>query len=317
MVVSKRLVVLLGLGAVASLVSFSVLALDWNNPEPPKHLKLQFPYQGVLERDGALVNGVVEFRLSLWNKANPGAAGEVKIWPSGSNHENHSVVVGNGRFALSVGSVTQIESRTLETNSPDLFLEIQVKIPGLDDDFVRLDTRQQVLSTPYAINSYRAQYAEVAWTANSASNAAHADSVYGQVPIGGIIAFHKNLALANAASMPGEWVECNGQTINFPGSVFHNQPAPNLNGIGGQPGRYLRGSTASGEMQDDSIRSHSHPYVDHHFWLKDTNWAVGGGPWPDNGTGMNTPVTQETTDVVGVGETRPYTFTVVWIMRVY
>ncbi len=68
-------------------------------------------------------------------------------------------------------------------------------------------------------------------------------SVFGVVPIGSIVAWHKSLS--GTPALPDGWVECNEQTISDSGSVYNGQPIPNMNG----EGRFLRGSSTSGTNQ--------------------------------------------------------------------
>ena len=72
---------------------------------------------------------------------------------------------------------------------------------------------------------------------------------YGMVPIGTIMAWHKNAT--GVPALPAGWVECNGGTSN-------GITVPNLNGATtsksgdtGQRGRFLRGNVTSGLFQTD------------------------------------------------------------------
>lgn len=73
-------------------------------------------------------------------------------------------------------------------------------------------------------------------------------------PIGAIIAWHKSLT--GTPAIPAGWVECNGQTLSDAGSPYNGQVIPNLNGTpsGGYSGggRFLRGGTTSGIMQNST-----------------------------------------------------------------
>ncbi|MDP1920237.1 MAG: hypothetical protein Q8L14_28590 [Myxococcales bacterium] len=73
----------------------------------------------------------------------------------------------------------------------------------------------------------------------------------GTVPVGTIVAWHKTLA---TTTLPSSWVECSGQTINDTASPYNNLTIPDLNGSG----RFLRGSTSSGALQDDAFQGHKH-----------------------------------------------------------
>jgi len=59
-------------------------------------------------------------------------------------------------------------------------------------------------------------------------------------PIGSILPFHKSFN--NTPSLPENWVECNGQTINDSESPYDGQTVPDLNG----EQRFIRGSKSSG-----------------------------------------------------------------------
>ena len=69
-------------------------------------------------------------------------------------------------------------------------------------------------------------------------------SGFGIVPIGSIIAWHKNLA--GVPSLPEGFMECNGDTVNDIESPLNGVELPNLNG----ENRFLRGNVTSGIMQN-------------------------------------------------------------------
>ncbi|MFO0972179.1 MAG: hypothetical protein U1A27_01900 [Phycisphaerae bacterium] len=81
-------------------------------------------------------------------------------------------------------------------------------------------------------------------------------------PIGSIIAWHKNLD--RMPRLPEGWVECNGGNVNYPGSPLNGDPIPDLNHDayaggdlqGGGSGRFLRGGTTSGVLQDSTLIDH-------------------------------------------------------------
>lgn len=102
------------------------------------------PYQGVLEKDGVLVNAIgddqVAFRVNLYDAPEGGNL----LW--GPQDLNANVY--SGRFALILGPYAH-------TADTPLYLDIQVQ--GLDDlDFVPLGGRQRLLSSPYAVAADRA-----------------------------------------------------------------------------------------------------------------------------------------------------------------
>lgn len=71
-------------------------------------------------------------------------------------------------------------------------------------------------------------------------------------PIGSIEAFHKNMPATPA--LPWGWVECNGQVLADPESPYNGQTMPSLNATG----KFLRGSTVSGTLQNEDVGGHTH-----------------------------------------------------------
>jgi hypothetical protein len=84
-----------------------------------------------------------------------------------------------------------------------------------------------------------------------------AAGIPGAVPVGAVVAWLKSFT--NAPALPAEWVECNGQPLNLPGSPYHGMTVPNLNGAGDQPKRFLRGSAGSGDV--GGAESHNHGFL--------------------------------------------------------
>ncbi len=156
-------------------------------------------------------------------------------------------------------------------------------------------------------------------------------SGFGIVPIGSIIPWHKSIP--GVPPLPDGWVECNGQVLEATGSPLHGQVIPDLNASG----RFLRGATESGILQDDMMQNHTHPDAGHYhsFNLSNNGYPDGGGDrtpenyWMEwyrgNNIWKNTNTTyanlQGPSEWGGnsprVGnETRPVNMSVVWIMRV-
>jgi microcystin-dependent protein len=136
-----------------------------------------------------------------------------------------------------------------------------------------------------------------------------------QVPIGGIAAWLKSYV--NTPTLPPDWLECNGQIVNDPESVYNGQILPDLNG----QNRFLRGSATSGgiggaatvQLSIDQLPAHSHTT------LASPTYQPGGafGPQafpaaPDTGT----PYSTSTVGGNQPHENLPPCYNVVWIMRV-
>jgi hypothetical protein len=145
---------------------------------------------------------------------------------------------------------------------------------------------------------------------NADGTATWSNSGCGLVPIGSIVAWHKNAA--GVPGLPVGWVECNGGTSN-------GIPVPNLNGSttstssDASLGRFLRGSTTSGTLQSD--RSNNLDWVNH----DDTGSNDVEEFINDDGTTTTIRNTNSNGDrfqirVEGV-ETRVVNMSVVWIIR--
>lgn len=168
------------------------------------------------------------------------------------------------------------------------------------------------------------------------------------LPLGSIIAWHRDLLEQRMIPLPPGWVECNGQTLDDPESPFHGQVIPNLNlvdrrgaGLGRQGGMFLRGGDRSGELQDDLLQSHTHLDQGHQHprntdarperilhtdeVANAAHATVDGARANSNPVGTLTgdgrarlgePVTFGDFDVREGSETRPANMSVVWIMKV-
>ncbi|MCE5217807.1 hypothetical protein LLH03_12355 [bacterium] len=132
------------------------------------------------------------------------------------------------------------------------------------------------------------------------------------VPIGTIVAWHKNLT--GCPALPAGWVECNGGTLDNPDSPYHGQTIPNLNG----DKRFLRGSTVSGDLQQDAMQGHYHAnkYQGISVSGSGTIVSIQTGAGVSNTT-VQSPVTDGTNGTPRVAnETRPINMSVVWILKV-
>jgi hypothetical protein len=121
-------------------------------------------------------------------------------------------------------------------------------------------------------------------------------------PVGSIIGWHKSFGGTPALS--SGWVECNGQVLVDPESVYNGFTIPNING----DGRFLRGGALSGTMQAEEFKAHTHTEV--------ADGPTGAGNSGAGGTPLTHNVTAPQTGSAGGAETRPINMSVVWIMRV-
>ncbi|MFT5241607.1 MAG: hypothetical protein ACI9OU_002159 [Candidatus Promineifilaceae bacterium] len=112
----------------------------------------------------------------------------------------------------------------------------------------------------------------------------------GIAPIGAIMAWAKSMP--DTPRMPGGWVACNGQELKDAGSPYNGEIIPNLNGIGGQPRRFLRGGTQSGAT--GGAEDH------HHGGSRSQKYGDSRKPVGEPGRAKHLP---------------PY-YDVIWIMRV-
>ena len=133
----------------------------------------------------------------------------------------------------------------------------------------------------------------------------------GYAPVGSITAWVKDLS--GTPTLPGNYVECNGQTISDPDSPYDGVTLPDLNA---GANRMLRGHTASGvtggadthTLTIAQIPAHTHTYtepvINQHNVL--SSFTTGG-------------TTTGTTGSTGGGAAHnniPAYYSVVWIMRI-
>ncbi len=147
-------------------------------------------------------------------------------------------------------------------------------------------------------------------------------SGFGVVPVGSIVAWHKSLE--NTPELPDGWVECNGQTLNDPDSQYNTQTIPNLNAASGyNGGRFLRGGTTSGTMQEatkhlfmaaNAQPSLSFPALDSIYNAHDDNDGYFGGGAYMSGINVDPSTNWHVGDTLRAS--RPVNMSVVWIMRV-
>ncbi len=151
MTISKKRILILGCVLSVGLGIGAWVHAGYDAPHAPDFTPMTIPYQGVLERDGFLVNGTGQFRLALWDAQQDGA----QLW---GPEVHEAVVITDGRFSFVIGSALPLSLPAIE--SAAVFLSIEVRLDDIDSDWVTLSGRQRLHSSPYAIRSYRAMYAE-------------------------------------------------------------------------------------------------------------------------------------------------------------
>lgn len=120
----------------------------------------------------------------------------------------------------------------------------------------------------------------------------------GVVPVGGVVAWMKSFP--NTPTLPSNFVECNGQTLNDANSPYNGQTIPNLNGSGDTK-RFLRGSATSGTT--GGSESHAHAYCsDNKGYLN----VSSGADWIQRARCFTTQG----------ASTLPSYYEVVWVIRV-
>lgn len=100
-------------------------------------LSTAFTYQGQLKKGGNPINGICDFRFSLWNAASGGTQ-------IGTTLYRASVPVNNGLFTV------QLDFGTGAFRGDARWLEIAAKCTG-DADYVVLYPRQSLTPAPYAL----------------------------------------------------------------------------------------------------------------------------------------------------------------------
>lgn len=142
------------------------------------------------------------------------------------------------------------------------------------------------------------------------------------VPIGAVIWWHKSLT--GTPALPDGWVECNGQVLDDPDSVYDGLFMPDIN----VDGRFIRGNATSGteQAQDTLMPSHTHDMTHAHD-VNRTNATLGGATSATFGViDTSSTITVQAdlirnsianTGAASAGaETRPINISMVAIMRV-
>ena len=142
------------------------------------------------------------------------------------------------------------------------------------------------------------------------------------LPLGSIIAVYANVDCPNPG---GGWEECDGRTVNVPGSPYFGQKLPDLN----NSNLFLRGGTSSGIIQSDlagsarssaislaSAGAHTHTYKSSTI----QNWNGHVMDFNRVNSGYAQYTTADAPDhqhsfTGGDIQTHPVNFSVIWVMR--
>jgi Phage Tail Collar Domain len=328
MTTRRKVSVFVAMAICGAAVAVHALGFD----EAAEVAPMLIPFQGTLNRDGNFLSGPVALRVSLYDAPSAGN----RVW----GPELHDPVqLTDGRFSIVLGSVSAFTQAVL--GRKPLYLDFQVKVAGLDADFVPLLGRQQLLSTAYSV---------------SARHATHG------VPPGTIVAF-------GGTTAPYGWLLCDGSEVNradFPllfaavGVAYGSAGAATFtlpdfrgrflrgvdHGVGRDPDRAARTAMNAGGNSGDQVGSveggatrlpsaafttssdgdHHHHYDDYYYSEIDcgNQGKLGSGDSDGDNAPCNWPGGRETgsagahthTVIGGDAETRPANANVNWIIKV-
>ena len=119
----------------------------------------------------------------------------------------------------------------------------------------------------------------------------------GVLPVGSVTFWLGSYA--NVPTLPSEYVQCNGQVISDPQSVFNGVTLPNLNGASSGVNRFLRGAKSGGTVAGSMVTNETHTHT---------------GDSAVNGLSGSTTVFAGT--VVGSASSLSYYYGVIWIARI-
>ena len=140
------------------------------------------------------------------------------------------------------------------------------------------------------------------------------------LPVGSIIAWHRDLLEKEGFHLPPGWVTCDGQKLEDEESLLNGHTIPNLNG----EGRFLRGGKESGTLQNQDWKSfsvagfgqglytHSDVLIPKEGY--NTTYPF-GGKW-ESVPGSGGSVANRLRFKFDTSEVRPINMSVVWIMKI-
>jgi hypothetical protein len=177
----------------------------------------------------------------------------------------------------------------LSSNSSELdFEQIRVKNP---------ERARYLLGVP-AISEVFSAAESVALAEKTRTEMLASIQALGFVPVGGVIAWHKHLAV-NMPPLPDNFRELDGQVINDPASPLHGVTLPDWNG----EGRFLKGSSASGGTGGSTTHAHL---------LTSLSTAA----FDQNLDGTQAAAVVSNADSTDVGGSEPPYAAVVWVIRI-
>ncbi len=141
------------------------------SPDTPGIVPMTMPYQGIMEKNGKLFTGQIDFRVTLCNDLTSEDIVDVNSEDPGcywGPEVHNSVQVQNGSFSLTIGDPNAldengevIELSHIHIDKLDVWLKVEIKGQN-DANFISMGARQKLHSSPYAIRSFRAEIAEMA-----------------------------------------------------------------------------------------------------------------------------------------------------------
>lgn len=140
------------------------------------------------------------------------------------------------------------------------------------------------------------------------------------LPVGSIIAWHRDLLGKDGFHLPPGWVPCDGQKLDDEESILNGHTIPNLNG----EGRFIRGGKESGVLQNQDWKSFTVAGFSQGLYTHgdvlipkegyNTTYPF-GGKW-ESVPGSGGYVANQLRFKFDDSEVRPLNMSVIWIMKV-
>jgi hypothetical protein len=171
--------------------------------------------------------------------------------------ETHIVNPSAGRFVAVIGS-TNLDSSPAN-GIPDLDeidamnLELEVSIGESSGSLTVLSPRQKIFASHHAARAQTVVDGAITTDKIRDRAVTAAKLADPPLPVGSVLSF-----FGDPASLPAQWVPCDGRVIQDPDSPYFNQPVPDLRQT------FLRGADEFNPVGTtggtDSIASHSHSF---------------------------------------------------------